>query len=492
MIKKVLLAMCLLFALVVLPALQVGAAPADDMKQAEVWVGQALDRVKQGDLEGAGESYRQFTEAWMAKEDGVRETSREAYKDIEDAMGQVQLALAQGKPDQVEHALTALQDTLRKFIEGGYPAGPSRSAGGKATVATLVELLQQAQEQIREGQIAEAAETVDRVQMSWLDVEGLIVAKSPDIYGPMEQDMVTAKALLTKNPPDVEHARTVIERMENRLAPLSGTTSYTFFDAALILLREGLEAMLVVVALLAFLRRSGHPDKQAWVWTGVAGGIAVSILLAVLVQILFTSGTFGDNNALIGGWTALFAAVMLLYVSYWLHSNANIVKWQQYIREKTGRALARGSLVSLALLSFLAVFREGTETVLFYIGMAPSIGIGGLLLGLATGTGLLLILGGLMFVAGLRIPVRPFFLISSVLVFYLCYKFVGVGINHLQAAGVMPATPGTYLPSIEVLGMYPTWQTTLPQLVLLLAAAGWLIRTRINDQRLRRDVSAEH
>ncbi|MBX6395894.1 MAG: FTR1 family iron permease [Alicyclobacillaceae bacterium] len=468
------------------------AAPVDDMRQAESIVDQALDRARHGDIEGAKERYRQFTELWTAKEDGVRETSKLAYKDIEDAMGQVQFALTQGKPDQISQSLNTLQATLRKFTEGGYRKDEPASSTGKASVATLLDLLQQAKNQIEERRPAEAAESIDRMQMSWLDVEGFILAKSPDIYGPMEQDMVTAKALLTKNPPDMEGARQVVERMETRLAPLAGTESYSFFDAALILLREGLEAMLVVVALLAFLRRSGHSDKQSWVWGGVGAGIVVSMMLAVLVQVLFTSGTFGTNNALIGGWTALFAAVMLLYVSYWLHSNASIAKWQQYIREKTDRALARGSLVSLAVLSFLAIFREGTETVLFYIGLAPSIGIGGLLAGLAIGAAMLAVIGGLMFIAGLRIPVRPFFLISSVLVFYLCYKFVGVGINHLQAAGILPATPAAYLPSIDMLGMYPTWQTTIPQAVLLAAALVHLSWTRIKEQRLHRNVSAEH
>lgn len=492
--RKLLYLLSAVFLLLAAAAPPVLAAATDDMREAAAQVSQAIDRARQGDLAGARERYQQYSQTWFAKEDGVRETSRQAYKDIEEAMGEVQLELARNPADRdrIVGSLTRLHDRLIRFAEGGYPKdSPASGAQGKATVGTLLDMLREAHRNIQEGRTAEAAEWIEKVQSSWIDVEGTVLAKSPKVYTAMEQDMVTAKALLTKNPPEPAQALQVVERMEAALAPLANDQTYTFVDAAMVLLREGLEALLVIVALLAFLRKAGYPDKTKWVWSGVGAGVLISIALAVIVQLVFTSGTFGADNALVGGWTALFAAVMLLYVSYWLHSNANIAKWQQYIREKTHKALATGSFASLALLSFLAVFREGTETVLFYIGMAPSLGLKGLLLGLASGLGLLLIIGGLMFAVGIRIPVRPFFLISSVLVFYLCFKFVGVGINHLQSAGVVPATPASYLPSWDLLGLYPTWQTTIPQLALLIAAVAHLVWSRLRDQRLRRDAATE-
>ncbi|WJH35974.1 FTR1 family protein [Paenibacillus sp. CC-CFT747] len=112
---------------------------------------------------------------------------------------------------------------------------------------------------------------------------------------------------------------------------------------------------------------------------------------------------------MIGGYTGLFAAVMLIYMSYWLHSKASLASWKQYIHSKGTNALAAGSLWSIAILAFLAVFREGTETVLFFIGMASSISTASLLGGIAIGAALLSVIAALILKAGVRIPMRPFF-----------------------------------------------------------------------------------
>ncbi|GAC1465903.1 MAG: hypothetical protein NVSMB70_11670 [Chamaesiphon sp.] len=142
-------------------------------------------------------------------------------------------------------------------------------------------------------------------------------------------------------------------------------------------------------------------------------------------------------------------------------------------------ALATNSIFSLALLAFLAVYREGAETVLFYIGIAPSISQTDLLLGL--GLGLLVLAGcaALMFGLGLRIPLKPFFLVTSLLIYYLGFKFVGTGIHSLQVAGILPASPANFLPSWEGLGLYPTWETTLVQLAIFIVAVAVVWRTRL-------------
>lgn len=128
-----------------------------------------------------------------------------------------------------------------------------------------------------------------------------------------------------------------------------------------------------------------------------------------------------------------------------------------------------GSLWSLAILSFLAVFREGTETVLFFIGMASSIHISSLLIGIAIGIFVLIVLSYLILKVGLKIPMRPFFLVSSILMFYLCFKFPGMGIHGLQLAGVLPATHLS-IPTVDFFTIYPSWESIIPQVVLLVIA----------------------
>src|SRR4029453_11658312 len=108
----------------------------------------------------------------------------------------------------------------------------------------------------------------------------------------------------------------------------------------------------------------------------------------------------------------------------WLHSKSSLHAWQKYVRERTSAALAGGGMFSLGLISFLAVFREGAETALFYIGIAPAIAMRDLALGIGLGKLALVVIGVLMLVFGLRIPLRPFFLVSSVLLYYLAFKFI--------------------------------------------------------------------
>jgi high-affinity iron transporter len=237
------------------------------------------------------------------------------------------------------------------------------------------------------------------------------------------------------------------------------------------MLREGLEALLVVGALTAFLKRSGNAEKQSWIWGGAGVGVVLSVGLAVVLQLVFTRAGSGLGRELVEGSVGLFAAAMLFYVSYWLHSKAKLGAWQSYIRERSTAALAGGSMLSLGLVALLAVLREGAETAIFYLGIAPSIAATDLALGLALGVVSLIGVGvGVMFI-GVRLPLRPFFLASSVLIYYLGFKFLGAGLHALQVAGVLPATPAP-VPSSDILGVYPTWETVLPQLVLLLVALG--------------------
>ena len=174
---------------------------------------------------------------------------------------------------------------------------------------------------------------------------------------------------------------------------------------------------------------------------------------------------------------------MLMYMSYWLHSKSSIAEWQRYIRTQSTKALDTGSLWSLAILSFLAVFREGTETVLFFIGMASSIKISSLLIGIALGAFILIILSYLILKVGLKIPMRPFFLVSSILMFYLCFKFTGMGIHGLQLAGLLPATHLS-IPTIDFFAIYPSWESTIPQVILLAVAVILAVWNKKKDTKL--------
>jgi len=465
----------LLAAFLILPMFSMKSLAADvktELSKSNEFIEKAIEAIKSDDISKGKDLYEEYNKSWIELEDGVKEQSKQAYGDIENKMGMVHFLFAQ-EPVQKDKLLSALEEvekTNQLFISDGYKVGDVKTKGETSTIKDLVALLEKAKSQIQSGDDASAVKTMDTFSASWIDVEGVVLTQSKKVYDDAEKDMVSAKAYLTVNPIQKDKAIKVIDRMHGYLSLLAGDTSYGIIDVITIILREGLEALLVVVALLGFLKKSGQENKKSWIYGGVAIGGIVSIALAVLVKRLFTSGTFGNNNFLISGWTGVFAAVMLIYVSYWLHSKSSVSTRNNNIQDKSSKSLASGSLFSLGFLAFLAVFREGTETVLFYIGMASSIKLFDLFLGIALGLAILIIIAVLMLKIGLRIPMKPFFLVSSLLVFYLGFKFTGMGINGLQLAGLLPATTSDVIPTISALAVYPTWQGVIPQAVLVIIA----------------------
>ncbi len=464
------------------PAFAAGNA-AEDLKQAEQSIDTAIDWAAKGNLAEVQQSYDQFNQTWKKIEPGIKAYSVTAYRDIEAGMGQIVYALTIKKTDQVQQALNNLKAVNEKFINGGYPKETAVKEKDMS-IDDFILILQSTKKAAKEEQQATALEGIKKASDSWLSVEGNVVAQSASVYSDSERDLVTIQAMLAANPPNYDKAVKTIDQMINYLTPLASKSEYTYWDAAMILLREGLEALLVVIALLSFVKKSGATKGKKWIWSGVLGGLGVSIVLAIIVKFVLSSGAFGNNNALIGGWTGIFAAAMLLYMSYWLHSQSNIADWNRYLREKSQTAITTGKLISLGVLSFLAVFREGTETVLFYIGMASQIKLQNLLLGFLLGAVILGLIAFLMVYVGLKLPLRPFFMVSSVIVFYLAVKFTGMGIHSLQLAGLIPTTNAPDGLSMEFFALYPAWESIIPQLLLIAAVVIFLLIKKYTNKKL--------
>ena len=476
------------------------ATPAEDVRNLNGFLDQANAALDRGDLAAARASMAQFNSGWAQIEDGVRGLSRSSYRSIEKAQGDVNFALGATTPDPqaVRASLQQLHAETDGFVlsfEGAAAPTPrpatdtassSAAASNTRTLDSVVQHLATASARIDASDVAGARSEVDAFAREWTDVEGAVKAKSAAVYTSTENNTARARALLQQSPPDTAAAREVLQTMQNDLAPIvqsSGT--YTAFDAAAILLREGLEALLVIGALLAFLNRSGNGDKARWIWVGGGAALVASVGVAVLVNVVFAQAAAGANRELLEGATGLVAAGLLLYVSHWLHSKSSLGGWQRYVHSRGTAALARNSVLSLSLLAFLAVFREGAETVLFYVGIAPAIAMGDLALGLGVATALLVVFGVLILVVGVKLPLRPFFLVTSLLIYYMAFKFIGAGIHALQVSGYLPATPRPFLPSSDVIGMFPTLETTAAQVLLLMATGLVLLLPRLRRPSAR-------
>lgn len=241
-----------------------------------------------------------------------------------------------------------------------------------------------------------------------------------------------------------------------------------FVQAFLILLREGFEAILVITALVAYLRRQSAADKVRVIYQGAVLALLASLLTAWLITVVFQiSGA--DQDAL-EGLTMLFAAVVLFYVSYWLISKSEAARWQAFISSQINQALSRGSTFALGLAAFLAVYREGAETVLFYQALAGQAESQWqpLIFGFGLAAAALLLLYQVMQAASFKLPLGLFFSVTAALLYYLAVSFAGNGVLELQEAGWVGITPISGGLTITWLGLYPSLEGVAAQLLLVI------------------------
>lgn len=290
-------------------------------------------------------------------------------------------------------------------------------------------------------------------------------------------------------PTDVEARAAALHAMlEEAAATLNSTASSSpavnFASSLVILLREGVEAFLVLATIVAFLIKTGRRDALVYVHLGWLGALAAGVAtwLATKSLISFSSA----DREVVEGTVALVAAGMLLYVGYWLHSHSYAQRWQQFVRSHLHHNLGSGTVWGLSLVSFIAVYREVAETILFYEALwlqAGPAGHNALIAGVITAAALLLLVAWLMFRLSIRLPLQLFFRANAVLLVILAVIFAGKGVAALQEAGKLPANHINF-PRVDLLGIHPSAEGVGLQLILIAAAFAWLAysRTRPSDR----------
>lgn len=277
-----------------------------------------------------------------------------------------------------------------------------------------------------------------------------------------------------------EQARTLeglFAQAEEAIAPGKATAGSSFVGAFTILLREGLEALLIVLAMITFLRRADRQDVLPYVHGGWVAALAAGA--ATWAVATFFIGISGASRELTEGFGSLFAAVVLIWVGIWMHGKSNADSWQRYIRDKLTHALNKQSAWFLFGLSFLVVYREVFETILFYAAIwsrGNSLAVIG---GALSAILVLAVIGWAMVRYSRTLPIGKFFAYSSVLISVLAVVLIGKASSALQEAGYVPVSPLAGLPRIEILGIYPTIEGIAAQLlVAAVIIAGYLYNSK--------------
>ena len=316
-------------------------------------------------------------------------------------------------------------------------------------------------------------------------VEPALATRNRPLFEKIEAAMVSYRALIANgSPADVQtaelHLRGLLDEADKVLAPSDDDAVAAFIGALTILLREGLEALLVVVAMLAFLKKAERKDVLIYVHAGWASALAAGgITWAVATYLV---GVSGASRELTEGFSSLFAAVVLLGVGMWMHQKSVAGRWQVYLKEKLSSALNKRTAWFLFSLAFVAVYREVFETVLFFAALWTEGNGWPLLAGLGTGMGILALLAVVLLRTSARLPIGQFFAASSLLVAILAVVLAGKGIAGLQEAGLLQTSPIS-IPRIDLLGIYPSWQTLSAQFaVLFIVVVAFTINLRSSRQ----------
>ncbi len=301
-------------------------------------------------------------------------------------------------------------------------------------------------------------------------VEPVLASRDNALMIRIEGAMANLRAGIARGAP-VETVRAQIAALdglfaeaETALAPSEASATSSFLAAFTILVREGLEAILIVIAMITFLKKADRKDVLPYVHGGwIAALVAGGATWAAATWLITISGA---SRELTEGFGSLFAALVLLWVGIWMHGKSNAEAWQRYIRDKLSHALTKRSAWFLFGLAFIVVYREVFETILFYAAIWSQGNGGAVFAGAGAAIVVLTLVAWMMMRFSRTLPIGKFFAYSSALIAVLAVVLIGKGVSALQEAGYLPIDPLSGFPRIELLGLYPTREGLIAQILV--------------------------
>ena len=399
-------------------------------------------------------------------------------QDIPDDMRKLEnLALASNAEILLDAGTGGRDGDVLFYLRTAYLRDGIADSASEA-IAHTIRKLERAIDLYEVGRKEEAfREALDGYLEGFQKIEPALVSKKRSLVSEVEKKMGFFRSWLMsdRDSSELRDLKASIEEdlreSERILKSGSSLGKYlSFVNSFAIILREALEALLIIAAIIAALAHSGNRSMINYVHYGwifaLFAGLGTWIAARTVIDIS------GARREIVEGVTSLLAAVVLFYVSYWLVSKTDVKKWKEYVRSKTQGALTRRSGLTLAFVSFLAVYREAFETILFYQALFYQTGSSTphVVYGLVAGVAVVFIIAFLMYRFTLRIPLKYFFSFASVFLYLLCFILLGKGILELQESGIISSTPADFIPYIDTLGVYPTYETAIPQCILLVLA----------------------
>lgn len=417
--------------------------------------------IRNENIETIKSVYKELDRAWARNESFIRNNNRAYYGKIETTLAflRANIETVPFNRDETYLTFNDLKLYINNYLNGKEINEKNENIGLKDSINILVE----AQKQFNNNKVNEAKLNIKKFIEIWPSVEGEVQTRNSSLYTKIETELPIMM---------VKYNNQGLQDIITELSKIDVISEYSFIDASLILLREGLEALVIVLALVSSVNAIGYKKGIKYIWGGAIFGIFISVVTAFILTNLFPAISSATNREILEGLVGIVAVFVMILVGFWLHSKSNIKSWNEYINKNLNKAINSGSFISIFSLSFLAVFREGAETILFYTGIIPFITTRNLILGLLLAFSILIIVGFVLMFLTSKIKIHNLFFILTYLIYILSFKMLGVSVHMLQVVGYVPLTIINNFPTIEFLGIYANYQVIFSQVLLLLILFG--------------------
>ena len=406
--------------------------------------------------------YLKFNGVWTRNESFIRSRSVSYYGKVETAMSFLRSSM-EVEPFDYENTMNSFNDlksSIQDYLDGKKM---ENNVSGTVTLKEAVDMLKDALEAFKNGDKNKGQSKVKEFILVWPTVEGDVSTRNSALYTKVE----TQTPIIMVKGAEKQY-QDQLQGLITELSQIDTKAKYTFVDAMFILLREGVEALLIVLALVSSLKAANQKKGLRWVYAGAAAGILASVVIAFILQVLFPAVSSGTNREILEGFVGIFAVVMMIGIGFWLHSKSSLKSWKNYIDRKMDVVLSTGSFISMFVLSFLAVFREGAETILFYVGILPLISLQNLITGVVSAILILIVIALVLIYASSKIKIHQVFFILTWTIYFLAFKMLGTSIHMLQVVGILPLHVIHFIPTVEVLGIYANIEVFISQLILII------------------------
>lgn len=418
--------------------------------------------IQSKNVEQMKKEYLKFNGVWTRNESFIRSRSVSYYGKVETAMSFLRSSM-EVEPFDYENTMNSFNDlksSIQDYLDGKKI---ENNVSGTVTLKEAVDMLKDALEAFKNGDKNKGQSKVKEFIQVWPTVEGDVSTRNSALYTKVE----TQTPIIMVKGAEKQY-QDQLQGLITELSQIDTKAKYTFIDAMFILLREGVEALLIVLALVSSLKAANQKKGLRWVYAGAAAGILASVVIAFILQALFPAVSSGTNREILEGFVGIFAVVMMIGIGFWLHSKSSLKSWKNYIDRKMDVVLSTGSFISMFVLSFLAVFREGAETILFYVGILPLISLQNLIIGVVSAILILIVIALVLIYASSKIKIHQVFFILTWTIYFLAFKMLGTSIHMLQVVGILPLHVIHFIPTVEVLGIYANIEVFISQLILII------------------------